>query len=142
MTVIHNSLSLLTGAIAPILILTNVQAIAQSTTETDRSFSWAVVPDAMGYTQPGNPHSPMEPWYINTDPIIRRGDLVTFEAASPTAEYVQFLGNCQTWQITPQYIGEFLDNDSIRYQFAQGDWQYATGWRSALLDAACNPHYL
>lgn len=115
-------------------------AIAQSTVETGRSFSWAVVPDAMGYTQPGNPHSPMEPWYINTYPIIRRGDLVTFEAASPTAEYVQFYGNCQTWQITPQYVGEFLDNDSVRYRFAQVDWQYASGWRSALLNAACNAY--
>ncbi len=105
--------------------------------ERDQTFTWQVVPDALGNPEPGNPNIPLEPWHITTYSIVRRGDLVTFEAVSPDAEYVQFLGNCETTHITPQLRGEFLGSTRIRYQVAQLDWQLATDWRLALLRFAC-----
>lgn len=88
----------------------------------------------------GNPNSSLEPWYLNTDLIIRQGDMVTFETVSPNADYVQFLGNCQAWQVTSRAIGEFLDGNSLRYVPTQVNWQPATDWRSALLNTACNTY--
>jgi hypothetical protein len=131
---------LLPWAIAPILLLANVQAIAQCTTETDRLFVWTAISGTEGYSDLGNPSSSLEPWYLNTDLIIRRGDMVTFETVSPHADYVQFLGNCQAWQVTPRAIGEFIDSNTIRYSPAEVNWQPATDGRSALLNTVCNTY--
>lgn len=132
------SLKYFVWAIAPFLAFGSLGAIAQTTVETDRLFIWTAIPGTESYSELGNPNSSLTPWYLNTDLILRRGDLVTFETVSPNADYVQFVGNCQTWQITPRYTGEFFDGNNIHYSPAQIDWQSATDWQSALLSAACN----
>jgi hypothetical protein len=106
--------------------------------ETESFFTWETVPDALGQPEPGNPAVALEPWYINTYLIIRRGDLVTFEAASPDGQYVQFFGNCQTTHIIPQFIGEFLSLTRVRYQPSAAEWQLANDWQLSLLQFACD----
>jgi hypothetical protein len=106
--------------------------------EREDFFHWKEVSEALSNPEPGNSNVTLEPWHINTYPIIRRGDLVTFEAVSPDGQYVQFFGNCETTQITPQFIGEFLSPTRIRYYPSQLDWQLATEWRSGLLNFACS----
>ncbi|WP_416667360.1 hypothetical protein [Egbenema bharatensis] len=106
--------------------------------ETESFFTWETVPNALGNPEPGNPDVALEPWYINTRLVIRRGDFVTFEAASPDGQYVQFYGNCQTTQILPQFVGEFLSLTRVRYYPSAAEWQVATDWQAGLLQFACN----
>jgi hypothetical protein len=128
----------ITGAILSVALMGGHLTAGEAWLERDNFFTWEEVPGALSNPEPGNSNVALEPWYINTYPIIRRGDLVTFEAVSPDGQYVQFFGNCETTHITPQFIGEFLSPTRIRYQPSELDWQLATDWRSGLLGFACN----
>jgi len=129
---------IITGAILSVAFIGGHLTAEEVWLERDDFFTWEEVPTALSHPEPGNSNAELEPWYINTYPIIRRGDLVTFEAVSPDGQYVQFFGNCGTTHITPQFIGEFLSPTRIRYRSAQLDWQLATNWRSGLLTFACD----
>jgi hypothetical protein len=105
--------------------------------ETDRFFQWAEVPAALDNPEPGNPNIPLEPWYLDLNSLMYRGEILVFEAASPDAQYVLFHGHCQSNYIRAVYEGEFLDTHSIRYYLSSDDWQPAVGSREALLSYAC-----
>ncbi|WP_416670633.1 hypothetical protein [Egbenema bharatensis] len=127
----------ITGAILSTALMGGHLLAEEIWLEREAFFNWEEVSDALSHPEVRNSVA-LEPWYINTYPIIRRGDLVTFEAASPDGQYVQFFGNCETTHITPQFIGEFLSPTRIRYYPSQLDWRLATDWRSGLLNFACN----
>lgn len=105
--------------------------------ENNRSFVWAEVPDALGYSEPGNINSEMEPWAVAINTITRHGDVVVFEGVSPEASYVRFQGDCRTQEIKTLYMGDFLSSNSIVYHYVYNDWSVAEGWRLAILNFVC-----
>jgi hypothetical protein len=65
---------------------------AEEIVEVGRKFVWVAVPGTLSSSEIGNPDADLDLHYINTNRLVRHGNLVVFEVVSPDASYTRLQG--------------------------------------------------
>ncbi|MFB2924143.1 MULTISPECIES: hypothetical protein [Aerosakkonema] len=124
--------------IAAVSILIAQSAKAKPTVEANRQFAWVEVPGTAIQLSTENPYLTQFSWYMNINRLVREGETIVFEVASPEAQYYRVQGNCRNQQLLVQFQGEFESETKIVYQPVSDSWHTATGLQQRLLNFACS----
>lgn len=111
---------------------------AEEIVEVDR-FVWVAVPETLSSSEIGNPEADLDLHHINTNSIIRRGNLVVFEVVSPDASYSRLEGSCKNKNLHELYAGSFDAEGKLDYvDVSYYPWRKGNELEQKLLNFACN----
>lgn len=112
---------------------------AKEIVEVGRKFVWVAVPGTLSSSEIGNRDADLDLHYINTNRLVRHGNLVVFEVVSPDASYTRLQGNCSTKKLREHYRGSFDSENKLVYQNVNYySWHIANELEQKLLNFACN----
>ncbi len=111
---------------------------AEEIVEVDR-FVWVAVPETLSSSEIGNPDADLDLHYVNTNSIIRQGNLVIFEVVSPDASYSRLEGNCKNKNLHELSAGSFDAEGKLVYvDVSYYPWRKGNELEQKLLNFACN----
>lgn len=126
-------MKLLVAAMLTTIITLSLPLPAKTEIAEIRDPSWQEVPDTFS----GGQHDDFA--YVDTNGVIRNGDIVTYDMINPDASYNRVEANCRTNQFRAIRQGYFESPTRLSYVEKVNAWITATQpYHQALLRFVCN----